>query len=78
MKQYGQYRMCSKRLGKLAIAQSMDRRVGAAFQNCAEPWMAEPKRHIDVLERVLKSRPHLPNRQAKTSKLFPGVNSNPG
>ena len=22
--------------------------MGKAFQNCAEPWMAEPKRHMDV------------------------------
>ncbi len=28
---------------------------GKAFQNCAEPWMAELKRHMDVLERVLES-----------------------
>ena len=23
-------------------------RLGAAFQKCAEPWMAEQKRHMDV------------------------------
>jgi len=29
-----------------------------AFQNCAEPWMAEPKRHMDVpKERVLEGHP---------------------
>src|SRR5690554_463925 len=31
-------------------------REETAFQNCAEPWMAEPKRHMDVpKERVLES-----------------------
>ncbi len=29
------------------------------FQNCAEAWMPEPKRHKDVLERVLESHCHL-------------------
>ena len=30
-----------------------------AFRNCAQPWMAEPKRHMDVpKERVSES--HLP------------------
>ncbi|OZC37901.1 hypothetical protein B9Q17_15275 [Marinobacter vinifirmus] len=33
--------------------------VGRAFQNCAEPRMAEPKRHMDVpKERVLESPTH--------------------
>jgi len=32
--------------------------VGMAFQNCAEPWMAELKRHRDVpKERVLEGCP---------------------
>ena len=32
--------------------------MGRAFQNCAEPWMAEPKRHRDVpKERVLEAHP---------------------
>ena len=30
-----------------------------AFRNCAEPWMAELKRHMDVLERVSESHCHL-------------------
>ncbi|GAA0842298.1 hypothetical protein GCM10009113_10210 [Marinobacter szutsaonensis] len=33
--------------------------MGLAFQNCAEPWMAELKRHMDVpKERVLESQAH--------------------
>ncbi|PFG11366.1 MULTISPECIES: FAD-dependent oxidoreductase [unclassified Marinobacter] len=31
--------------------------VGTASQNCAEPWMAEPKPHRDVLRRVLGVSP---------------------
>ena len=32
--------------------------LGVGFQNCAEPWMAEPKRHMDVpKERVLEAHP---------------------
>jgi hypothetical protein len=27
------------------------------WQNCAEPWMAEPKRPMDGLERVLPVHP---------------------
>ena len=34
-------------------------RVGMAFQNCAEAWMPELKRHMDVLERVLEGHSHL-------------------
>jgi len=37
----------------------LKRRMGIPFQNCAEPWMAEPKRHMDVpKERVLKGDTH--------------------
>ena len=36
-----------------------DERVGMDFQNCAEAWMPEPKRHMDVLERVLEIHSHL-------------------
>jgi len=42
---------------------------GGAFQNCAEPWMAEPKRHMDVpKERVLGS-PSAQTRSHPTSRL---------
>jgi hypothetical protein len=27
---------------------SLQRPAGVAVENCAEPWMAEPKRHTDV------------------------------
>lgn len=33
--------------------------VGMAFRNRAEPWMAEPEPHMDVLRRVPESHPHL-------------------
>ncbi|GEM_PF-1059584 len=40
-------------------------RSDRAFQECAEAWMPEPKRHMDVLERFLES----PVRLAQAPKL---------
>jgi hypothetical protein len=35
--------------------QTLAKQEKKAFQNCAEPWMAELKRPMDGLERVLES-----------------------
>ncbi len=41
------------------ITKELREQVGMDFQNCAEAWMPEPKRHMDVLERVLEIHSHL-------------------
>ncbi|MBP54845.1 MAG: hypothetical protein CMG88_09855 [Marinobacter sp.] len=38
---------------QVAISRSQHGRAGSPVQDCAEPWMAELKRHMDVLERIL-------------------------
>ncbi|MDX1636260.1 MAG: hypothetical protein R3280_16600, partial [Marinobacter sp.] len=48
---------------------------GTTFQNCAEPWMAEPKRKGSYLQRVLKggSRPTPPPKlKTKQKKISRG------
>src|SRR5690554_7952273 len=42
--------------------------MGKAFQNCAEPGMAEPKRHMDVPQGACFGKPCLVGSSTKAGK----------